>query len=170
MQVDGHHGLRPRQFGSSATCPCSCLVAMVASGRRIPVTKPARVRPGYYFKTCRPYRSAGEILYDYCLFAPSGKKLKLQLRGRRGYLSYNFLLRAGGQERLDVHRLFAMNSPRCNLRMAAWSVGRHVHHHPFPARRPWSNCCERNMLVLSRGEHEAWHRRHPAVPACWCLR
>ena len=135
-------------------------------GARTPILKPWRLKRGFYFLKCRRYQSSSGIFYDYCLMGPDGKRRKLQLRGPRKALSYNFPKRAGGAERLDVHRVFAFNDKRCNGRGLPWSQSRHVHHHPKPRRRPWSNCCAANLVVLSARDHKRWHQQHPDVPRC----
>ena len=55
--------------------------------------------------------------YDYELYNARGQKLKLQARGHRKLLSYNFPVQTGGFKRLDAHRVFAMNDlAHCNVR------------------------------------------------------
>jgi len=139
---------------------------MAPSGTKTVIAKPACLKRGYFFKSCRRYQSEADIFYDYVLVGPDGKTKRLQARGRRQMLSYNFPLRGGGYKRLDVHRVFAFNSARCNTRRLRWAQRAHVHHHPFPKRRPRSNCCAANMHVMTQGAHEEWHRRRPDVPHC----
>ena len=83
---------------------------------KIQVSKPACLKGGYYFQSCRAFRSAAGIRYDYNLYNKYGRKLKLQQRGWRKVLSFNFAVRRAAEKRIDVHRLFAMNSRRCNTR------------------------------------------------------
>ena len=54
---------------------------MPSLGEKVPVLKPARLKRGYYFRTCRPFRTEEGVLYDYVLYSPQGHKLKLQSRG-----------------------------------------------------------------------------------------
>jgi len=139
---------------------------MAPTVRKIQVLKPACLKGGYYFQSCRAFRSAAGIRYDYNLYNKYGRKLKLQQRGWRKVLSFNFAVRRAAEKRIDVHRLFAMNSRRCNTRWIRWNSRAHVHHHPRPRRRPWSDCRAQNMIVLLEADHAEWHRGHPDVPNC----
>ena len=84
---------------------------MVAVGRKIPVLKLSRLKRGYYFKSCRRYVTADGVAYDCELFNARHQKLKLQVRGPRKMLSFSFPLKRDRheQERLDVHRVLAVN-------------------------------------------------------------
>ena len=64
-------------------------------GQKVKVLKPACLKKGYWFRTCKEYRSPSGTLYDYVLYSPRGKQVKLQVRGARKYLSYNFTLISG---------------------------------------------------------------------------
>ena len=64
-----------------------------STARRVDVVKPSRVKKGYFFKTCHVYRSAAGIQYDYKLYNKFGKEVKLQARGWRKTLSFNFSLK-----------------------------------------------------------------------------
>ena len=55
------------------------------------------------------------IWYDYRLYNDLGRQLRLQARGERKYLTFNFTKAGGGATRLAVHRVYAMNTPRCNV-------------------------------------------------------
>ena len=136
---------------------------MAASAKTIRITKPRHLRRGYYFKTCRPYCSNSGVKYNYRLYNWRGKQLKLQERGWRKMLSFNFTTR-DGHARIDIHRVFAFNAGRCNTRSLSWRQDRHVHHHPYPRRRPWTNCFSRNLWVMTAAEHIAWYKRNPDVP------
>ena len=135
-------------------------------GAKTAIVKPSRLQGGYYFVKCRRYQSASGTFYDYCLMGRDKKTRKLQQRGPRQALSYNFPLRGGGQERIDIHRLFAMNSKLCNVSGLRWSAGNHVHHHANPRWQPWSNCTAANLIVWSARDHARWHRLSPDVPRC----
>jgi len=79
------------------------------------------VKKGYFFKTCRVHRNAAGIQYDYKLYNKFGREVKLQERGWRKTLSFNFSLNGGGQERLDIHRVFAMSDrQKCNRHWKNW--------------------------------------------------
>jgi len=56
------------------------IACMASRGETILVLKPACMKRGYYFKSCRPYRSEG-VQYDYRLYNCFGKGLALQKRG-----------------------------------------------------------------------------------------
>ena len=128
--------------------------------------------------------------YEYVLYNEFHRKVKLQARGPRKLLSFNFSLAGGGQTRLDLHKVFAYNctsycnalfllkSPLapaqaraqegtgarvCYVRRLPWHDESHSHHHPFPKRQPWTNCTKQNLLVMSRAAHERWHRLNPRV-------
>ena len=89
-------------------------------GQKVKVLKPACLKKGYWFRTCKEYRSPSGVLYDYVLYSPRGKQVKLQVRGARKYLSYNFTLKSGAQMRLDVHRVFAFNSGQETSHLPVW--------------------------------------------------
>ena len=135
---------------------------MAPSGQKVQVLKPCWLKRGYFFQTCRSYRSPSGLQYDYCLFNAFGKQLKLQERGARSYLSYNFRCKTGQSERIEVHRLFAFNS-HCNLRNHPYRPTVHVHHMARPRSKPWTNCTSRNMVVMSKKAHKEWHKKHPGV-------
>ena len=158
------HHIGPFADSSCVAVTLFLVVGMAPRPKKVYITRPIRLKRGYYFQTCRRYQSGEGIFYDYELYNPRGQKLVAQARGWRKVLSYNFPLAAGGLQRLDLHRVFGFNSPLCNVRRLSWSIARHVHHHPFPRRRPWSNCTARNLLVMSLASHTAWHRAHPDVP------
>ena len=131
--------------------------------------KPARLQRGWYFRSCRQYRSEDGVLYNYALFNPSGKRVELQPRGRRRrMLSYKFPLLGGGRhnrERLDVHRVLAFNDRSCcNRRGLSWSPFLEVHHKPFPRHAPWTNCCRGNLVVWTKAQHRRFHELNPDVP------
>ena len=136
---------------------------MPKAGQTVKVSKPACLKQGYRFRTCKEYRSPSGILYDYVLCNSRGKQLKLQERGVRKYLSYNFTLKSGAQMRLDVHRVFAFSSEWCNFRNHSFKAEVHVHHNGKPKKKPWSNCTARNMTVITKATHEKWHRKHADV-------
>ena len=153
--------------------PLFSLRVMAPRGRKIPILKPSWIKPGYYFRSCRGYRSAAAIRYDYKLYNRFGKELKLQPQGWRRTLSFNFPISGAGgkQRRLDIHRLFAFNETgRCNCNRHRWGSGAHVHHHPRPRRCPWKDCRAKNMIVPLATDHAEWHRRHPDVPDCTAMR
>ena len=65
---------------------------------------------------------------------------------------------------LDIHRVFALNETRhCNPRRLSWSLRAHVHHKPKPRRKPWTNNCSGNLVVLTGWEHARWHEANPDV-------
>jgi hypothetical protein len=146
--------------------PPPAMVNIGSSGTEVLISKPWRLRKGYFFKGCRPWRSPDGILYDYELYNWRGRKLRLQLHGSRKFLSFNFQLQGRGEQRLDIHRVYAMNARRCNDRGLRWTKGHHVHHQPYPRRRPWTNCRAQNMIVVKKSAHEQWHRENPDVPHC----
>ncbi len=80
MQVDDAHVPLAR----AQVCPSSppSTPAMPSFGTKVPILEPMRVKKGYFFKTCRPYRSSSGILYEYKLYNSRGQELQLQLRGR----------------------------------------------------------------------------------------
>ena len=142
---------------------------MAPRGQKVPILQPAWLKRGYYFRFCRGYRTPSGVFYDYRLYNPFGRELKLQQRGWRKTLSYNFGVPGGGgkQRRLEIHRLFAFNERvRCNSHGHRWGPHCHVHHHPRPKRFPWKGCGRKNMIVLTAAAHSEWHRRHPDVPNC----
>ena len=54
---------------------------MPASGSKVPIRTPTYIKAGYYFLTCREYRTKAGILYNYVLYNKGGQKLKLGHRG-----------------------------------------------------------------------------------------
>ena len=155
-------------FGSSGVLRIKSFASwwapMAPTGRKIPVRRPATLLRGYYFRMCRAYTTTEGVTYDYKLYNDRHQLLKCQARGPRKLLSFNFSKRHGRPQRLDIHRVFAMSSERCNARQRNWSAGVHVHHCAHPRSKPWSNCRESNMIVLCQSDHEEWHRRHPGSP------
>ena len=158
----------PMQSGSSQVFLSRPLCAMPSLGVRIPILKPARLQRGWYFRSCRQYRTADGVKYNYVLVNPAGKRVQLQPRGPRKLLSYNFPLAGGGRcnrQRLDVHRVLAFNDRGCcNRGWLSWSRCLEVHHKPFPRHAPWTNSCRGNLVVWSRVQHRRWHELHADVP------
>ena len=142
---------------------------MVVEGQTIKVLAPAWVKPGFYFKTCRQYRSKSGFLYNYKLYNKHGRELALQEREHsRKYLSYNFPTRSGKQSQLNIHRVFAFNGKKCNFKPPPhrWAENVHVHHNAKPAKEPWTNCTWQNMCVVTKSVHERWHHKRTHVPHC----
>ena len=54
---------------------------MVPQPQVVPIRKPLVLRRGYYFKTCRPYRTISGVRYDYKLYNWRGKLLKTSEQG-----------------------------------------------------------------------------------------
>ena len=167
MQIDTVHCAVQVEVCSKAwlksgivVCSLSALCfEMVKTGRKVFVRGPPVLKPGYYFVFCRAYTTEEGITYDYKLYSRWHKALKCQARGPRKMLSFNFACRGGAEKRLDIHRALAMSSDFCNGGELPWTSRAHVHHCAHPARKPWSNCREKNMRVLDRRDHIEHHRR-----------
>ena len=129
----------------------------------VAVLRPRFVKRGCYFLKCRRYTTAESISYNYILVGAEGRERRPSRSGHRQLLSFKFPLSKGGWRRLDLHRVFAMNSAQCNPKGLNWSSGAEVHHKPRPRRQPWTNCCAENLMVMTKSQHKAWHRSRADV-------
>ena len=143
--------------------PRSCFRKMV----RVEIERPAWLRnKGFYLRSTRPY-TVGGVVYQYKLYNARGV-LICNMSGQRGMLRYQFPASAhpqGVRKKPYLHRLWAFNCSAINPgpHPFAFSSNIVVHHHPHPHWRPWSNSRTVNMVLMTRLQHDDWHRAHPGV-------
>ena len=134
---------------------------------RVEIERPAWLRnKGFYLRFTRLY-TVGGVVYQYKLHNARGV-LICNMSGQRGMLRYQFPASAhlqGVRKKLYLHRLWAFNCPALNPgpHPFAFSSNIVVHHHPHPHWRPWSNSRTVNMVLMTRLQHDDWHRAHPGV-------
>lgn len=154
-------------FARPAAVLVQSLPSLLEKMVRVEIERPAWLRnKGFYLRSTRLY-TVGGVVYQYKLYN-ARSVLRCSMSGQRGMLRYQFPASAHPhrvRQKLYLHRLWAFNCPAINPgpHPVAFSSNNIVHHHPHPHWRPWSNSRTVNMVLMTRLQHEDWHRAHPGV-------
>ena len=96
--------------------PDSTNLACIAGfeAEKILVKCVCRLRTGNYILASRVWQSSAGISYDNHFFNSKGCRRIGAPRAPWKRLSFNFPLKGGSRQRLDIHRVFAFNNSCCN--------------------------------------------------------
>ena len=95
--------------------PDSTNLACIAGfeAEKILVKRACKLKAGYYFLASRVWQSSAGISYDNHFLTPRGAE-GCAPRAPWKRLSFNFPLKGGSRQRLDIHRVLAFNNSCCN--------------------------------------------------------